>query len=77
LGSTDYLTKPIDRESLRETVERLAARVDLDDQCRELLRLDSQKAALEAAGAVDEGDSEEFQNLLGRIEEKRADLELD
>lgn len=48
MGFDDYLTKPLKKEELRETVVRLATQSSYDEQVRDYLALVSKRAALEA-----------------------------
>lgn len=73
----EYLTKPISREGLRETVEELLLRAESDIDQQELLSLISRKIALENEKQVaDLEASDEFAQLKRRIEVAKDQLDL-
>lgn len=65
----DYKTKPVTREDLLTLVEVLLYRATFDERSQEFFALASKKAALEAAGTTD---TEEYEELIERIERVRA-----
>lgn len=72
----DYLVKPVDREALLETVERLELLLEYDEAQRELSSLRVKRNVLEVEkypGALDK--SEEFTRLEDRIAELEAELD--
>lgn len=72
MGFDDYLTKPVEREELLATVERLLARDAFADLEREFYSLAARRAALQEAKSESElADSDEFSRLEARL----ADLE--
>ena len=76
MGFDDYLTKPIERETLRENIGRLTARTEYADLEQELYALVSKQAALQSAKSREELDeSEEYADLQAEIDEKRAELD--
>lgn len=76
MGFDDYLTKPVEKEMLLETVERLLARSNYEGLEQELYALVSKRSALQSAKSAQEmSDSEEYEELEARIEELRADLD--
>jgi DNA-binding response OmpR family regulator len=76
MGFDDYLTKPVRREELLETVDRLVARSSYAEMERELFSLIEKRAALHEAKPESElEDSEEFTRLEDRIESLRDALE--
>jgi Response regulator containing CheY-like receiver, AAA-type ATPase, and DNA-binding domains len=76
MGFDDYLTKPVERETLLETVERLLARSNYRGLEQELYALVSKRSALESAKSAEElAASEEFDEMEDRIEELEAALD--
>lgn len=64
----DYVTKPVEREQLRSTVETAALVGTYDDRVSELLALTARQHALETAVPADElATSEEVRRLRGQI----------
>ncbi len=75
MGFDDYLTKPVEREELLETIQRLLSRTEFDDIEQELYALSSKQAALRSSKPKEELDqNEDFQGLQARIEELRSEL---
>ena len=68
----DYKTKPVTREDLLALVEVLCHRAEFDERSQEFFALASKKAALEAAG---NHDTEEYAELLDRIQRVRGEIE--
>lgn len=76
MGFDDYLTKPVERDQLLETVERLLGRSEFADLEQELYALVSKQAALRSTKPEEElEESEEFAELEDRIAELRSDLD--
>ena len=65
----EYLTKPVDRESLVRTVRVLANRASFEEQSRAFFRLASKKASLDSATGVANDE------LADRMAELRATLD--
>jgi len=75
LGFDAYLSKPIRREQLRETVENLLDRSEYDSLLQEYYSLVEKRATLEASKSRTElADSEEYEQLEAEIEARRTDL---
>ena len=76
MGFDDYLTKPVERETLRELIGRLTAQSEYADLEQELYALVSKRAALQSAKSREELDeSEEYADLQAEIEETRAEID--
>lgn len=76
MGFDDYLTKPVEREELQETIGRLLARSEFDEIEQELYALSSKQAALRSSKPKEELEaSEEFGTLQQRIVELRNELD--
>lgn len=74
MGFDDYLTKPVERETLLETVERLLSRSEFAQLEQELYALSAKQAALRSSKPEEElKESEEFSELEARI----ADIQLE
>jgi DNA-binding response OmpR family regulator len=75
MGFDDYLTKPVEREELLETIQRLLSRSQFNDIEQELYALSSKQAALRSSKPKEElEENEEFRELQGRIDDLRNDL---
>jgi CheY-like chemotaxis protein len=69
-----YLTKPVDDEDIRETVEGLASLSEYDDHTKELFSVVERKATLEAEKTREElAASDEYETLERRAAELEAD----
>jgi len=80
MGFDTYLTKPIDADELRETVQRLEALDDYDDSVGDLYSLVEKRVHLERTHAADElEDDDAYQTLLDRIDtlEERIDRNVE
>jgi len=76
MGFDDYLTKPVEREELLTTVERLLSRTEFAEMEQELYALSAKQAALRSSKPEEElRESEEFTELEERIAEMRADMD--
>jgi DNA-binding response OmpR family regulator len=70
MGFDDYLVKPVDREELLDVVETVQSRSGYESDVQEYYSLSEKKALLESEKSERElRDSEEYQNLLARVEE--------
>ena len=76
MGFDDYLIKPVERETLLETIERLLSRSAYAELEQELYALVSKQAVIESSKSEEElADNEEFVELESRIEALRAELD--
>ena len=76
MGFDDYLTKPVERDTLFETIERLLSRSAYAELEQELYALVSKQAVLESSKPEKElAESEEFADLESRIAALRAELD--
>jgi DNA-binding response OmpR family regulator len=76
MGFDDYLVKPVSREELDETVEKLLLRNEYDEGIRELFSLASKKALLESEkGPAALENNEEYAQLSERLETLRTNLD--
>lgn len=76
MGFDDYLTKPVEREEMVRTIQRLLSRSEFDGIEQELYALSSKQAALRASKPKEElEENDEFQQLQERIEKLRGELD--
>ena len=76
MGFDDYLVKPVSRDALLETVERLELRSEYDDGVQEMFALASKKALLESEKTESElAGSEEYRELEAALSNLRDDLD--
>lgn len=76
LGFDDYLVKPVSREDIQETVERLQLRRSYDDQLEEYFSLASKKAHLDQQKTEGERKaSREYASLEDRLAVLRVEVE--
>jgi DNA-binding response OmpR family regulator len=68
----EYLVKPVSADDVRETVEELLRRGELDEELREYMSLSSTLAALEAEGDTDD---EAVSELKAEVDARREDAE--
>lgn len=72
----DYLTKPVMREDLNETVESMLERDEYSETLQEYFALTSKKATLEAQKTPSElQESAEYQELAERVEELESEAD--
>jgi DNA-binding response OmpR family regulator len=73
----DYLTKPVMREDLEESVGTMRERDDYDETLQEYFALTSKKATLEAEKTPSElQDNEEYQEMVDRVEELEDEADM-
>lgn len=78
MGFDEYVLKPPEREELHDTIERLLDRATLDQELQEYYSLVARKGALQTEKTDDElSASEEYAELLERIESMRASVDAD
>lgn len=76
LGFDASVTKPVDRDTLHETVETLLRRNSYSERLREYFTLVEKKAALEATnGDAAHAESAEYRTLAADIEALGAEME--
>jgi DNA-binding response OmpR family regulator len=76
MGFDDYLTKPVEREEMTKTIQRLLSRSDFDSIEQELYALSSKQAALRSSKPKEElEDNEEFRELQEQIKKLRGELD--
>ena len=76
MGFDDYVVKPVSRDELYETVDRLLTYSDYDDTFQEYFSLVSKRAALETSKSQSALETnQEYQDLDDRIEALEADLD--
>lgn len=76
MGFDDYLVKPISRDDLYDTVDKLLSYADYDETFEEYYRLVSKRAALQSAKSKSTLEtSEQYQELTDRIEELEGALD--
>ena len=76
MGFDAYLTKPVWKDELMETVENLLARTDYSATLREYTSLVGKRAALEAEKSSSElADNESYQDLQAEIDEVSEQLD--
>lgn len=76
MGFDDYLTKPVMREDLVDSVETMLERDEYDETLQEYYALTAKKATLEAEKPPSElQENEEYREMVERVEtlEERAD----
>jgi DNA-binding response OmpR family regulator len=76
MGFDDYLTKPVERQELLDTVQRLLSRTEFNGIEQELYALSSKQAALRASKPKEElEENEEFAELQARIDSLRQEMD--
>jgi DNA-binding response OmpR family regulator len=75
LGFDDYLRKPIDRDTLRETVVKLLRRSTYDDTVQEYFSVARKHALLADSEDPSVTESAEFAQLESRLDDLRGDLD--
>ena len=76
MGFDDYVVKPVSRDDLYETVERLLTYTSYDDTFQQYFSLVSKRAALQTSKSQSALETnEEYQDLTDRINELEAELD--
>ncbi|MFW5964626.1 MAG: response regulator [Natronomonas sp.] len=76
MGFDDYLIKPVEREELLETVQRLLSRSEFAELEQELYALSAKQAALRSSKPDEElAESEEYADLESRLAGLRSELD--
>ncbi|MFB6073256.1 MAG: response regulator transcription factor [Halobacterium sp.] len=75
LGFDDYLRKPVDRDTLRATVDRMLRRSSYDDTVQEYFSVARKHALLADSEDPSVTDSERFDRLESRLEGLRGNLD--
>lgn len=76
MGFDDYLTKPVERDEMLTTIQRLLSRSDFAEMEQEFYALASKQAALRSSKPEEElAENEEFMELESRVTELRSDLD--
>ena len=76
MGFDTYLVKPVQRDTLNETIEDLLTRNSYEAGVQELFSLSSKKALLESEKSQSAlADNEEYQELSEKIEALREELD--
>jgi DNA-binding response OmpR family regulator len=75
MGFDAYLTKPVSSVELRETVDRLLQRIELDGALQEYYSLVEKQATLEASKSPEELEgNEQYQRLESNVDRLREEL---
>ncbi|WP_259517231.1 response regulator [Halanaeroarchaeum sp. HSR-CO] len=76
LGFDDYLQKPVDREQLVDTVNRLVRRSEYDQRLQEYFTAVRKRSLLDERLAPGERDaSEEYRTLQAQLDDLEADID--
>ena len=76
MGFDEYLRKPVSREELRETVDRIHQRSAYDSKLREYFSLASKRATLESELSSEELEEEpKYQHLCERLDAIQGELD--
>lgn len=76
MGINEYLVKPIEKQDLRDLVDRMLERAKLDDLEQDIRRLESTKETLEAEMSDAElAQSDEYHELQSELNELRESAE--
>lgn len=76
MGFDTYITKPVDRDALRETVSRLVGLSSYDEDVMEYFALAQKRAALDAEkNASERAASPEYTELVSSIRELKGNID--
>lgn len=71
----EYLVRPVDRETLQQTVRRLANRRSIEKKSQRLSRLAAKKTTVAANSMVDGKETTEYEEISGQMAALRAELD--
>lgn len=75
MGFDEYLRKPVDRDELRETVQRMLERSAYDAKLQEYFSLSAKRATLETESDDDVEGTPEYEELCRRLETVERELD--
>lgn len=75
MGFDEYLRKPVDREELRGTVQRMLRRAAYDEKLQEYFSLSAKRATLETESADAVEGTPEYEELCRRLETVERELD--
>lgn len=75
MGFDEYLKKPVDRDELHATVQRMLERAAYDAKLQEYFSLSAKRATLETESADDVEGTPEYEELCRRLEAVERELD--